>query len=126
MRQIRFRGVNDDVSIHRSIYSIYRAPISPDDVGSAPRTAQTELQKHNGLHLQPLHPHPALTSPLSVVVCVSLVGPNNRISYINHWRLSLSQQFDNFVTSSFSLLTARRGVASVSRLERGRPALFPQ
>lgn len=88
MRQIRFRGVNDDVSIHRSSYSIYRAPISPDDVGSAPRTAQTELQKHHGLHLQPLHPHPRTYFP-TVCRCRLCLFSWAQQSYIVYQSLAL-------------------------------------
>lgn len=52
------------------------------------RTAQTELQCILwGLQVPPL---PQLTSPGTVTLSHLLSSSNNRISYINHWRLSLS------------------------------------
>lgn len=67
--------------------SIYWTPISPDDVGSAPELRRRNYRNTMGYIYYPTAP-PPLTSPLYVVVSVSLVGPTivYRISIIDAYR----------------------------------------
>lgn len=69
--------------------SIYRAPISLHDVGSAPRTAQTELQIPCGLHLLPYFPLRTYLPTVCRCLCLFSWGNNrivHRISIIGAYR----------------------------------------